>query len=112
VRYNQHNDPLSIDKMQLFAASLTGLDENEIAKAKALYINNAITDYKALKQTTSAFGCAQTFFWIIPLFWPILFSQKKMLRVMENTMREKIQNALDVWADDIKKSGIRINDLN
>lgn len=38
------NDPFSASSMQVFMAALAGLAPMEVAKAKALYVKNAISD--------------------------------------------------------------------
>lgn len=94
-------DSLSPEKMQLFLAGLSGLPEDEVRKAKELYLRNAISEYRALEETLSAFGCVQVMFAIIPFFWPILWLQRKAMNAQRRLFRERIQNALDVWADDL-----------
>ncbi|MBM83857.1 MAG: hypothetical protein CMJ78_25155 [Planctomycetaceae bacterium] len=87
--------------MQLFLAGLSGLPPEEIRKAKSLYIRNAISEYKAMKESLAAFGFAQMLFWLIPIFWPMLFSQNRMIKAQQKLFKDRIQNALGVWKDDL-----------
>jgi len=105
---NDQNDPFSAERMQGFVAGLAGLGPDEIAKAKALYVKNAISDYRLMKESLAAMGCVQVIFWVIPIFWPFLIAQKRMMRAGEQRMRERVQNALDVWGDDIRSTGIYV----
>jgi hypothetical protein len=95
-------DSLSQDKLQMFVVGLSGLAPEEIRKAKILYIKNSISEYKALKASYKAAGFVQVLFMLIPLFWPILFLQRKTMRAEEKLFRERIENALEVWGDDLK----------
>ncbi|WP_425398456.1 hypothetical protein [Aeoliella sp.] len=102
---NRHHDPtssLSPEGMQLFLAGLSGLPEEEVRKAKSLYIRNAISEYKAMEASLQAFGCVQALFAVIPLFWPFIYAQRKMVAAQRTLFRERIHNALDVWRDDLR----------
>jgi hypothetical protein len=94
-------DSLSPEKMQLFLAGLRGLPAEEIRKAKSLYIRNAISEYDAMMESLAAFGCMQTVFAIIPFFWPVLYAQRRMMNAQQKLFEERIQNAMDVWKDDL-----------
>lgn len=108
---NDQNDPFSAERMQAFLTGLAGLGPDEIAKAKALYVKNAISDYRLMKESMSAMGCIHAAFCLIPIFWPFLISQRRMMRAGEQRMRERVQNAMDVWGDDIRSTGIEIGDF-
>lgn len=95
-------ESLSQDRLQMFIAGLSGLAPGEIRKAKILYIRNSISEYKALKTSYGAAGLVQVFFMIIPVFWPILYLQRRAMRAEEKMFRERIENALEVWADDLQ----------
>ena len=95
----------------MFAAGLAGLSREEVRKAKVLYIRNAITDWRAMKAGMSAFGCIQVFFIIIPIFWPILIVQRRLMQTAERTFREKIENAIDVWKDDLQGERFDLEDM-
>ncbi len=94
-------DSLSQDKLQMFVAGLSGLAPGEIRKAKILYIKNSISEYKALKSSYKAAWFVQALFAVIPLFWPILYLQRRAMRAEEQLFRERISNALEVWRDDL-----------
>ena len=95
-------DSLSPEKLQLFVAGLSGLAPEEVRKAKSLYIRDAISEYRAMNESLAAFGCVQVFFAIIPIFWPILYAQRRMMNAQKRLFEERIQNALDVWKDDLQ----------
>jgi hypothetical protein len=108
---HDHNDPLGGEQMQVFLAGLAGLAPHEAAKAKALYVKNAISDYRLMEESMAAMGCMHIFFLLIPIFWPFIFMQKRMMRAAKQRMRERVQNALDVWGDDIRTTGIDIGEF-
>ena len=109
---NQHPmDSLSPEKMQLFVAGLSGLAPEEVRKAKSLYIRNAISELKALQASYAGFGQAQGCMSIIPIFWPILGAQKKMMAAQTQLAKERIRNAIDVWKDDLKGEQFEIDSL-
>ncbi len=99
---HQPADSLSPEKLQLFLAGLSGLPADEVRKAKSLYIRNSLSEYKAMESSLQAFGCVQGFFALIPIFWPILYAQRKMLNAQRTLFRERIENALHVWGDDLR----------
>jgi len=95
-------DSLSPEGFQLFVASLASLPKEEIRKAKSLYIRNAISDLKALDENMRAFRWAQVFFMIIPVFWPMLYAQRRMLASQRFLAEERVRNAIAVWKDDLE----------
>jgi hypothetical protein len=99
---NQPHDSLSPEKLQLFVAGLSGLAPDEVRKAKVLYIRNAISEYRAMSDSLAGFGVAQGCFSIIPIFWPIIAAQKRMMNAQLRLMKERVQNAIDVWRDDLR----------
>lgn len=102
-------DSLSQDKLQMFVAGLSGLAPGEIRKAKILYIKNSISEYRALKSSYKAAWLVQVLFALIPLFWPILYLQRRAMRAEEQLFRERISNALEVWRDDLSGVDFDIN---
>jgi hypothetical protein len=98
----QPTDSLSPEKLQLFVAGLSGLASEEVRKAKVLYIRNAISEYRAMAESFHGFAQTQGCLSIIPLFWPILGSQKRMMAAQLQLAKERIRNAIDVWRDDIR----------
>ena len=102
-------DSLSPEKLQLFAASMAGLPRDEIRKAKSLYIRNAISEFKALNEELRAFGIVQIFFAIIPLFWPILYAQRRGMNAQRRLAAERIRNAIAVWKDDLEGETFSFN---
>lgn len=102
-------DSLSPEKMQLFLATLAHLPPEEIQKAKLLYIRNAIAEFRALETTMASFGKLQGCMSVIPIFWPVISLQKKMMNAQVDLARQRILNAVDVWQDDLRAAGFDAN---
>lgn len=98
---HQFNQGLTPEKLQLFLAGLSGLNGDEVRKAKLLFIRNEVSQLKALKATVSGFGVAQGCFAIIPIFWPILWLQRTSMTAALTLQKDQILNALSVWGDDL-----------
>lgn len=98
-------DSLSPEKMQLFLATLAHLPPEEIQKAKLLYIRNAIAEFRALETTTASFRQLQGCMSIIPIFWPVISLQKRVMNTQIELARQRILNAVDVWKDDLRAAG-------
>lgn len=99
--HQQQSDALSPEKLQLFAAGLAGLAPVEVRKAKVLYLRNAISEYQAFQASVAGFGQAQGCMSLIPIFWPILGAQKRMLAAQTQLHKDRIRNAIDVWRGDL-----------
>lgn len=98
-------DSLSPEKMQLFLATLAHLPPEEIPKAKLLYIRNAIAEFRALETTMASFRQLQGCMSIIPIFWPVISLQKRVMNTQIDLARQRILNAVDVWKDDLRAAG-------
>jgi hypothetical protein len=98
----QSSDFLSPEKLQLFVAGLSGLAPEEIRKAKVLYLRNAISELRAMQASYQGFGQAQGCMSIIPVFWPIIGAQKRMVSAQLQLAKDRINNAIDVWRGDLK----------
>lgn len=109
--HQQRMDTLSPEKLQLFVAGLGGLPREEIRKAKSLYIRNAISEYRAMNESLKAFGLVQIFFAIIPIFWPILYAQRRMINSQRRLAAERIKNAIAVWKDDFEGDNFDLSGL-
>lgn len=92
---------LTPEKLQLFVAGLSGLNAEEIRKAKLLFIRNEVSELKALKTSMDGFGAAQGCFALIPIFWPVLKAQRTSMNAALTLKKDQIRNALQVWADDL-----------
>lgn len=106
---NQPGQPypgLSPERLQLFIAGLSGLAADEVRKAKLLFLRNEISQLRALRTTNAGMGVAQGCFMIIPIFWPILFGQRKAMGAGVQLQVEQIRNALSVWADDLGRDAV------
>lgn len=102
MNQQQPSDSLSPEKLQLFVAGLSGLAPAEVRKAKVLYLRNAISEFQAMQTSYQGFGQVQGCFSLIPIFWPILGAQKKMMAAGLQLGKDRIRNAIDVWRDDLK----------
>jgi hypothetical protein len=105
---NEIQTGLTPEKLQLFVAGLSGLDPEEIRKAKILFIRNELSQLKALKTQIAGFGVAQGCFAIIPIFWPVLWVQRSSMNAAVTLQKEQIQNALSVWKNDLGEDGRQI----
>jgi hypothetical protein len=99
---------LTPEKLQLFIAGLSGLNADEIRKAKLLFLKNELSQLRALKESLAGFGVAQGCFAIIPIFWPILWAQRKGMNAALTLQKDQIRNALSVWRDDLRDDGREI----
>ncbi len=98
----QWSEFMSPEKLQLFVAGLSGLAPEEVRKAKVLYLRNAISELHAMQSGFQGFGQAQGCLSFIPIFWPIVGAQKKMMIAQLQLGKDRIRNAIDVWRDDLK----------
>jgi hypothetical protein len=112
MRTRNRPDPLSPEQMQQFAVSVAGLPPQEMRQAKLLYIRNAIAELRAQEKVFASFGKMQGCLGIIPIFWPVIAMQKKMMEAQKELARQRIVNALDVWKDDLKAVGFDVSRFN
>jgi hypothetical protein len=92
---------LTSEKLQFFLAGLSGLNADEVRKAKVLFIRNELSQLKALKTSMAGFGVAQGCFAVIPFFWPILWAQRSGMNAALTLQKEQIRNALAVWREEL-----------
>jgi hypothetical protein len=92
----------SPEKLQLFVTGLSGLAPEEVRKAKLLYLRNAISEFEAMQASFEGFGQAQGCMSIIPLFWPIIGAQKRLMAAKLKLGKDRIRNAIEVWRGDLK----------
>ncbi|MEM1178411.1 MAG: hypothetical protein AAGM22_08710 [Acidobacteriota bacterium] len=104
----QSRQGLSPEKLQLFVASLSGLADDEIRKAKILFIRNELSELRAFKTSFSGFTVLQGCFALIPFFWPILWAQRRSMEAMMSLQKDQVLNALSVWRDDLGDEAGRI----
>lgn len=101
---NHQADSFSPEKLQLFAAGLSGLAPEEVRKAKVLYVRNAISEYRAMIASVEGFrqfhrgGCLS----ILPFVGSMMGAQRTMIAAQMQLAKERIRNAIDVWRDDLK----------
>jgi len=106
----QQVDSLSPEKLQLFVAGLSGLAPEEVRKAKVLYIRNSISEYRAMVESMQGFKTAQGCMSVIPIFWPVLGAQRRMMDAHLRLAKERIRNAIDVWRDDLRGERFAFDD--
>ncbi len=99
---------LTPEKLQLFIAGLSGLNDEEVRKAKLLFIRNELSQLKALQTSIAGFGVAQGCFAVIPFFWPILWAQRRFMDASLTLQKDQIRNALSVWGEDLGDEGRQI----
>lgn len=99
--HQQGYQGLTPERLQLFAAGLSGMDPDEIRKAKLLFIKNEISQFKASLATMDGFMKLQGCFSLIPIFWPMLKAQRTTMKAAITMQIEQIQNAIDVWREDL-----------
>lgn len=98
---NNPQTGLTPEKLHLFFAGLSGQSADEVRKLKILLIRNELSQLKALNATMAGFGVAQGCFAVIPLFWPILWAQRRGMNAALTLQKDQIRNALIVWRDDL-----------
>ena len=103
-------ESLTPEKLQMFVAGLSALAPEEVRKAKVLYLRNAIAEFRALQASNEGFKATQGCFSIIPIFWPILKVQKKVLAAQLQLGKDRIHNAIDVWRDDLRGERFELDD--
>jgi hypothetical protein len=103
-------DALSPEKFQMVLAGLSGLAPEEVRKAKLLYLRNAASEYKALITSLEGFGKLQGCLAIIPIFWPILWAQRRMMAAQRQLANDRIDNAIEVWREDLKGERFDLGD--
>ncbi len=89
-------DSLSAKKIQMFLAGLSGLSQDEVRKAKELYVRNAISECRMMFETLNSSKYLMICFAIIPLFWPFIYFHFKTIKSQKRLFQERIQNALEV----------------
>ncbi len=92
---------LASANMQMFAASLSGLSADDVRKAKLLFLRNEIAQLRAIVANNSAWRIGTLAMFIMPLCWPMLYAQRKTMKVNAQLQADRIRNALSVWAYDL-----------
>jgi hypothetical protein len=102
------DDGMTTEKIQVFLAGLSGMAPEEILKAKLLFLKNELTRAKTARDAMAGFGMATGCLSIIPIFWPILGAQKKMMNAAMMGQIQQLRNALEVWKDDLGAQGMEL----
>lgn len=114
-------NPLDLNSLLAYAASLNHLTLEEIRKAKVLYLKNAIKNYK--KKCCNAilflilvsmicmwifFGCVLVLplFALLPLY--VLFSTFFSVKSSLKTDKQRVIHALELWKEDIGNNYIKL----
>ena len=92
---------LTPERLQFFIAGLSGLSGEEVRKAKLLFLRNELSELKAMHTNMRGFNVAQGCFAVIPIFWPMLWAQRKSLKAALTLQKDQISNALSVWREDL-----------
>lgn len=103
-------DALSPEKLHMFIAGLAGVAPGEVKKAKVLYLRNAVAEYRAMVATLEAFAKLQGCMAVVPVFWPILWAQRRSMQAQRQLANERIDNAIDVWRDELKGERFNLGD--
>lgn len=98
----------SPEQLQLFVAGLSGLAPEEVRKAKLLYLRNQLSQLRALQTQIRGFGVVQGCFAIIPVFWPILWLQRKSMHAGLTMLIEQVRNAVEIWKDDLGSDAVEL----
>ena len=99
---------LTPEKLQLFMAGLSGLNPDEVRKAKLLFLRNELSELKALRTSLAGFGVAQGCFMLIPIFWPIIWAQRSGMNAALTLQKDQIRNALIVWREDLGNDALQL----
>lgn len=101
---NQSNSTssfLSLESLQSFSGGMIGLSQDEIRKAKELFVRNAISEYQSEVKSHKNNLITMGLHLLIPIFWPMLFGKQRESKIELEEKRNKILNALEVWKSDL-----------
>ena len=101
VRQHPMNITLDSSALSTFAASLATLPNDEMRKAKSLFIRNAIADYRMTIKSSKGFLIVMGVMSIIPVFLVVFIPTLLGYRAAKENGKQKIRNALEVWKDDL-----------
>jgi len=87
--------------IQAFAAGLAGLPKEEVRKAKLLFLRNEMAQLRAIRDSNSAWRIGTILMFLMPLCWPVLYAQRRTMKVNAQLQEDRIRNALSVWAYDL-----------
>lgn len=87
--------------LSAFAASLAALPAEEVRKAKCLFIQNAIADFEAQKQSAKGFLWVFAILSLIPVFLVVFIPTLIAYRASNRATARKIRNALSVWKEEL-----------
>lgn len=92
---------LSAESLQSFSGGMIGLSQEEIRKAKELFVRNAISEYQAEVKSHKNNLFTMGLHLLVPIFWPMLFGRQRESKIELEEKRNKILNALEVWKSDL-----------
>jgi hypothetical protein len=103
---NQHNS-LTPGSLQLFLASMNGLDKAELSKAKELYLRNAISEYISEKKEYLFEKESSDIFSLV--FSSMHKRRVKYAEINLGESKNRLENTLLVWKDDLTHCYTELN---
>jgi hypothetical protein len=108
---NSKQGYLSSESINSFIVSLHGMAENEVNKAKELYLRNAIADYETARSKFNSGLFLQIPLCIIPIFLPIIIYNIRSALLDLKNMKTQIYNTIEVWGNDLGSKKETLEDL-
>lgn len=90
------------------AASIAHLAGDDARKAKLNYLRNALVSYAVYLEDVRTFSFLQIGFAVVPVFWPLLYIQRRSILKGARTQRAEIVEALDAWAIDLGSEAVAL----
>ncbi|MEM7261430.1 MAG: hypothetical protein AAF488_05520 [Planctomycetota bacterium] len=95
-------NPFDAQSLGAFASSLDSLPADESRKAKSLFIRNAIAQHETFlvqaEAMKSMHGCGR----FLPGMRAMVSAQHTMLDAQTQLFERQLENALEVWKDDLR----------
>jgi hypothetical protein len=91
-----------------FLASIAKLDGPAARTAKLNYVRNAVISYSVYLEDVRTFSFLQISFAVVPVFWPLLYVQRKSIMKGARRQRDQISHALDLWSAELSKDGLAL----
>ena len=98
---NQSTVALDPASLTAFAATLAALPQDEVRKAKTLYLRNAIVDFELARSSGRAMMIVMGVMCIIPIFLIVFIPGFIAYKKGIEAGRQKIRNAIDVWREEL-----------
>jgi hypothetical protein len=101
MNMNQATVALDPASLTAFTATLAALPREEIRNAKILYIRNAIVDFEMSRSTGKTMLIVMGVLCIIPVFIVVFIPALIAYRRGIEAGRQKIENAIEVWREEL-----------